>query len=144
MPNRLSARPIVNFQNINSFKYANQWSISSGNTTTLYFQMVDPDQCELRYIMGIGSSNQPDAVRVTFPSIDNAQVLSLFATQDPNDGSIWSINIPFTNTPCGGNVLFQVYEGNNIKTFTVLQMIVVGTPESNGGDQGLPDNTFFF
>ena len=144
MPNRLSARPLVNFQNINSFKYANQWNVSASNSDTLYFQLVDLDQCQLRYIAGIGSANMPVAVRVTFPSIDSSLVLTLLATQDPNDGSIWSITLPVTNTPCGGNVIFQLYEGNNIKSFTVLQMIVVGTPDFNGGDQGLPDNTIYF
>lgn len=141
---RLSAKPLVNFQNINSFKYANQWNINAGNSNVLYFQLVDLDQCGLRHLAGIGTSNQPDAVRVTFPSIDNAQVLTFLATQDSNDSSVFSITIPFTNTPCGGNVVFQVFEGNNIQSFTVLQMIVVGTPENNGSDQNLPDNTFFF
>lgn len=144
MPSRLSAKPLVSFQNINSFKYANQWIISAGNTNTLYFQLVDLDQCELRYIAGIGSSNQPTAVRVTFPSCDDSQVLTLLATKDPNDGSVWSISIPFTNTPHTGNVQFQLFEGNNIQSFSVIQMIVVGTPNSEGSDGSLPDNTFFF
>ena len=58
----LSARPIVNFQNINSFKYANQWSMNAGSNITLYFQFVVLDQCGLRYIVGVGASNQPDGV----------------------------------------------------------------------------------
>jgi hypothetical protein len=145
---RLSAKAIVNFQNINSYKYANQWIVSAGNTNTLYFQLVDLDsacseECSLRYIAGVGTSNQPTGIRVTFPSVDCNQVIVLLATQDPNDGSIWSVTIPSVKTPQTGAVQFQIFEGNNIRSFTVQQMMVVNY-QNSGGDGRLPDNTFFF
>ena len=143
---RLSAKPIVNFQNINSFKYAPQWTIQAGNSSTLYFQLVDLDQCDLRYIAGVemcGVSNQPVGLRVYFPSIDCSQVLSLLAIQNPNDESIWSVNIPATNTPQTGAVKFQLFEGNNTTSFLVQQMIVVQYLQ-DGSDGNLPDHTFFF
>lgn len=41
---RLSARAIVNYANINSFSYANQWIVNAGDPLILYFQIVDLDQ----------------------------------------------------------------------------------------------------
>lgn len=143
-PNRLSARPLVNFQNINSFKYSNQWIISAGNPDTLYFQVTNLDSCGLRYIAGLGTTNTPVQMQVSFPSIDCNSAFTLIAQQDPNDGSVWSVSIPSTNTPQTGNVNFKLFEGNSWRTFQVLQMLVVGYPESSGGDGTLPDSTFFF
>jgi hypothetical protein len=144
MPNRLSAKPILNYQNVNSFKYGNQWSVSAGDSDTLYYQLVDLDQCGLRYIAGECTNGVPAAMRVTFPSCDNAQAFTLVASQVACDGSIWSITIPSTSTPHSGNVIFQLYEGNSLKSFTGLQFLVVGTPQNNGSDGNLPDNTIFF
>ena len=144
---RLSAKPIVNFQNINSFDYVSEWHVRAADQTTLYFQIVNldgcPADCPLRYILGIGASNQPVQVRVTFPSIDCNSKFTLIANQDPNDGSVFSITIPYTSTPQTGNVQFIVYQGNNVSNFEVLQMIVVEYSNS-GSDGNLPDNTFFF
>jgi hypothetical protein len=146
---RLSARAIVGFQNINSFRYAEQWIVNAGDQYTLYFQLIDLDascseECPMRYIAGLGAGNQPVALRVHFASIDCAKAFTLLATQDPNDGSIFSVTVPYTSTPQSGNVSFQLYQGNNINTFTVLQMINVIYPMNQGSDGSLPDNTFFF
>lgn len=144
---RLSAKPIINFQNINSFNYAPQWTVRAGDQTILYFQLVNldscPAECPLRYIAGIGSTNTPAQVRVTFPSIDCNSQFTLIATQNSDDGSIFSVTVPYTNTPQTGNVRFMVYEGNNVSNFSVLQMIVVEYA-NDGSDGNLPDNTFFF
>jgi hypothetical protein len=86
----------------------------------------------------------PDGIRVTFPSIDCTAAFTLIAQQNPNDGSIWSVTIPVTNTPQTGNVTFQLFEGNNVTSFSVLQMIVVGYPGCDGSDGILPDSTYFF
>lgn len=142
---RLSAKPIVNFQNINSFDYANQWIVRAGDQTTLYFQIVNldscPSECPQRYILGLGA--QPVQVRVTFPSIDCNTQFTLIAQQDPNDGSVFSVVVPYTSQPGTGNVQFVVYQGNNISNFEVLQMMVVEYSNS-GSDGNISDNTFFF
>lgn len=144
---RLSAKPITNFQNINSFDYSSQWIVRAGDQTTLYFQIVNldscPSECPLRYILGIGTTNQPVQVRVTFPSIDCNTAFTLVAQQDPDDGSIFSVVVPYTSQPGTGNVQFTVYQGNNINNFSVLQMMNVEY-SSDGSDGSLPDNTFFF
>lgn len=144
---RLSAKPVVNFQNINSFDYASQWIIRAGDQTTLYFQLVNLDSCAkdcpMRYVAGVGSGNTPVQIRVTFPSIDCNSQFTLVASPVANDGSLWSVTIPYTSVPQTGNVQFVMYEGNNIKNFSVLQMMVVEY-SSDGSDGNLPDNTFFF
>jgi hypothetical protein len=71
-------------------------------------------------------------------------VLTLVAVQDPNDGSVWSVTIPYTSTPQTGNVQFKIIEGAVSRTFNVLQMLVVEYPCADGSDSPLPDNTFFF
>lgn len=144
---RLSARAIVGWQNVNSFRYANQWIVNAGDQYTLYFQLIDldagcSDECPTRYIAGL--AGQPVALRVHFASIDCAKAFTLLAIQDPNDGSIFSVTVPATSTPQSGNVGFQLFQGNNINTFTVLQLIDVIYPMNQGGDGSLPDNTFFF
>jgi hypothetical protein len=148
---RLSARVITNFATVNQFSYAAQWAVRAGDPNTLYFQIVDLDQVTLanisgaaliggffnvppaqasviglRYMVGVGGGNQPASIQVTFPSIDDAQVINLTAVQaDPNDASIWKVTIPPSKTPNSGNVQFAVFEGSNIRRFSVLNMISV-------------------
>jgi hypothetical protein len=88
----------------------------------------------LRYLVGVGSANQPYGVKVTFPSIDSNQVLTVPAVQaDPNDSSIWSVSIPATQAIGGGNVQFAVTQGNNVSRFSVLNMLDVLFPRNVGG-----------
>ena len=151
---RLSAKPIIVWNSVNSYVFGNQWVINQGDPNTLYFQIFDADQSTqgssqtsnifsgitalgstagLRYLVGIGSSNQPYEVSVTFPSIDDSKVLTLNATQaDPNDSSIWKITITPSMTISGGNVEFSITENNNIRRFNVINMINILYPTSNG------------
>lgn len=153
---RLSARPILNFCSINNFSYGNQWIIRAGDPNTLYFQIVDLDQgpasvigapnpvfgfqstpvlsgnIGLRYIVGVGVQNQPYSIAVTFPSIDDNQVLNIQAVQDPNDASIWSVSLGQNQKPNSGNVNFAVTEGNSIRRFNVLNMLSVEYPQQDG------------
>lgn len=144
---RLSAKAIINWCNVNQYSFANQWTIRSGDPITLYFQLVDVDQAingnnqgfgifsgispvgttaGLRYLAGIGSNNQPYGVTVTFPSVDMTKVLKYVAVQaDPNDSSLWQVTLPASAIPAGGNVQFAVQEGNNIRRFSVMNMLAV-------------------
>jgi len=157
---RLSARAIVNYANINNFSYANQWIVNAGDPLTLYFQIVDLDQgpyavigtpynilgqnsqlsgnVGLRYIPGTtcGACNaapQPVAVSVTFPSLDSSRVITANASlANSADGSIWSISLPSTQQPAGGNVMFSVTECNQTRTFSVLNLLNVVFPANDG------------
>jgi hypothetical protein len=156
---RLTAKALTNFQSVNSFQYANQWTVRAGDNSTLYFQLVDMEQGSfnsignqaygtpmnslagnvgLRYMAGIGGGNTPVVVTVTFPSIDTAKTLQYSATVNSSDPSIFSVSIPTTAIPSGGNVIIKVEEGSNVKTFSVLNMIAVEFPGNDGCDGSLP------
>lgn len=143
---RLSAKAVVNFANVNNFQTENQWFIRAGEPNTLYFQLVDLDQAALRYLAGIGSSNQPFQVTVTFPSIDNAKKFSVIATQaDTNDSSLWAVSLSSVQIPASGNVQFSVAQGTTIRNFNVLNFLSVEYPTNDGSDGCLPDRgTFTF
>ncbi len=153
---RLTARPLLNYVNVNNFDYGNQWTIRAGDPNTLYFQIVDLDQgpsnvigqfaplnqfganstlsgnIGLRYMVGVGSGNQPAAITVSFPSIDDTQQISLQATQDPDDKSIWSVTLGPNHKPGSGNVQFAVAEGNSIRRFSAMNVLGVEDPTNDG------------
>jgi len=159
----LSAKPIISWSNVNMFMYGNQWIVNSGDSLMLYFQIIDTNQAiaslnssnvfggfvgfgspftgvtgvgttaGTRYLLGIGSPNNPYSVQVTFPSIDSNQVLTVNATQaDPADSSIWVVSIPANQQIAGGNVQFTVTQGNNISRFNVTNMLDVIFPGNVG------------
>jgi hypothetical protein len=151
---RLSAKPIINWCGVNMYSFGNQWIVRSGDPVTLYFQILDTDQAivsnssgaylfsgitplgttaGLRYLVGIGSQNQPYGITVTFPSIDRTKVLTYIAVQaDPNDSSIWSVTLPASAIPAGGCVQFAIQEGTSIRRFSVNQMLAIENPQNCG------------
>lgn len=149
---RLTSQAIINFCSINDFQTASQWTIRATDPNTLYFQLFDLDNqntaspasyfplgggffnaaiqtAPQRYIAGVGSSNQPVVMKVTFPSLNVGGTLSFTATQDPYDGSIFSISLPgYSNVnyaPSSGNVFFSLTQGLNTVTWVVTNMIAV-------------------
>lgn len=152
---RLSARPLLNYVNVNNFSYGNQWVIRSGDPNSLYFQIVDLDQgpaavigqlnpifgqsagnlsgnLGLRYMVGVGVSNQPASITVTFPSIDDTQVVTAVAIQETDDKSIWKVVLGPNQNPASGNVQFAVAEGSSIRRFSALQLLAVEDPQNDG------------
>lgn len=137
---RLSAKALVNWASVNNFDYANQWIIRAGEKNTLYFQLVDLEQCDqLRYVAGVGAGNTPVSLTVTFLSIDSTKVIQAIATQDPNDGSIWSVNLSSSQIPQGGNVKFSLTQGTTIRNFSVLALLGVEYPGNDGSDCSIPN-----
>jgi len=151
---RLSAKPIINYCDVNNYVFGNQWTIRSGDPNTLYFQILDIDKAVggnnqgfglfsgitavgttagLRYLLGVGVANQPYGIQVTFPSIDDTQLLTAIAVQaDPNDSSIWKVSISSSQMVGGGNVQFALQEGTATRRFSVLNMLGLEFPQSNG------------
>ena len=119
---RLSSKTLKNFQNINSFDFASEWTIRLDEPNTLYFQLVDLDQDGLRYIPTGGSPS----VQVIFPAVNSANVITKTATQvDVLDGSLWSVSLLETEKPSSGNVQFVVTEGGVTRRFVLQQGLVV-------------------
>lgn len=149
---RLSARPLLNYANVNSFSYGNQWTIRAGEQNVLYFQLVDLDQgpatvvggplfqgspslsgnIGLRYMAGVGSANQPVGMQVSFPSIDDLQMIVATAVQETDDKSIWKVTLNENQKPNSGAVIFAISEGGRTRRFNVLQMIAVEYPQNDG------------
>lgn len=151
---RLSAKPIINWGNVNNYSFGNQWIVRAGDPNTLYFQVLDIDQAingngqgfgvfsgisavgttaGLRYLLGVGSQNQPYGITVTFPSIDNSKTIVATAVQaDANDSSIWKVSLSSLQSPGGGNVQFAIQEGSTTRRFSVMNMIAVDDPNGDG------------
>ena len=153
---RLTSVPLKKFSNINDFQYTSQWSIRATDPQTLYFQTADLDNTSSpsgspmnsgffgfpgpstataqRYIPGVGGSNQPVVMTVTFPSLDPSLALTYTATQNPNDGSVFSIVLPgyaaAGSAPASGNVQFSLTQNTTTLTWTVQNMLSVETLNS--------------
>ena len=149
---RLTSIPIINFSNINDFQTNSQWTIRASDPQTLYFQLFDLDNqntaspasyfplnggffnaaiatAPQRYIAGVGASNQPFSMTVTFPSLSPATTFTFTATPDPNDASVWSFNIPgyaiAAYAPASGNVVFTLTQGIVTWTWTATNILAV-------------------
>ncbi len=146
---RLTSQAIINFSTINDFQMSSQWTIRATDPNTLYFQLFDLDNIDTipysapwnggffginqttpqRYIAGVGASNQPFSMTVTFPSLNAGGTIIATATPNPYDGSVWSVTLPgYTNigaAPASGNVIFSLTQGINTWTWVVINMIAV-------------------
>ena len=65
---KLSAKFLKNVSDVNNFDLIDQWDISEGSAHRLYFQIVDKQKDNLRYL---SQATVIDAVTVTFLSIDD-------------------------------------------------------------------------
>ena len=135
---RLSAKPIVNYANINSFTFGNQWIIRAGDPNSLYFQLVDLDHVDnsacktpIRYVPVTAGPN-PVVITVTFPSIDNATQITATATQLTGDASLWAVALNPSQIPGSGTVQFAINDNGVIRRFGVLSMMSVEYPDSDG------------
>lgn len=125
---RLSAVTLINYQNINSFQEASEWTIRAGEANTLYVRLVDLEQNKLRYIPGSSPSLQ-----VVFPSVNPANTITKVASQVSSlDGSVWSISLSSTETPSTGNVQFLLTEGENTRRFVLQQGLMVESFNQGG------------
>lgn len=135
---RISAKPIVNYANINSFSFGNQWMIRAGDPNRLYFQLVDLDQTDntmckapLRYLAQPTGAD-PIVITVTFPSIDDATQIQVQATQVTGDASLWYVDLTAAQIPGSGAVQFAINDNGIIRRFGVLSMISVEYPDNDG------------
>jgi hypothetical protein len=126
---RLTIKPLKNFNNINSFEYATEWTIMAGNQNRLYFQLVDTDKDELRYM----PTNSSYSVSVEFPAIIPTQVTTKAAVQaDSLDRSIWYVDILSTDTVFSGSIRLSLTEGGAVKKFSALDVLMVEQVNQGG------------
>jgi hypothetical protein len=133
---RLSAKPIVNYDSINSFDTGNQWIIRAGDPNRLYFQLVDLDKVDssmckipLRYVPQYTTSQ---VLQVTFPSLDDAAQIVATAAQVAGDGSIFYVDLTPAQIPGSGAVQFSLTLDGVTRRFGVLGMMSVEYPDSDG------------
>lgn len=129
----LSAKPLKNVMNINSWQYCNAWMVSSGQPFDLYFQLVDLEKdtaispkggftdTNIRYIPQGTTSAQ-----VVFDALDDDEVITVNASQPfADDKSIWKISLLSTQVPNSGNVKVIVTEAGVVKSFIMKQAVSV-------------------
>lgn len=131
---RLSAVAITNFYSVNMFTTDDQWAIRSGEPNTLYFQLVDLDNtdCDGKNPRRFVPLSTVTTMSVTFPSINSGSAITVSASQDSTDKSIWSISLTNVQVPASGNVLFSITQDSVTRTFGVGNFITVEIPGNEG------------
>lgn len=136
---RLSAKPLKNVTNINSWKLSNQWFIGEGQANSLYLQLVDLEvetalnpsngafpNMPIRYISGATVIT----LKAEFDSVDDAEVISITASQPfANDKSIWKLDLSSSQNPGNGNVKITLTEDSVDKSFIMMNVIVLDSLE---------------
>lgn len=140
-PAALGAEVLVDVQNVNSFRYADNLIIFQGNTYSgLCFQLFDRQQ-QLGYFSDpfnqardpIYLRYMPDPTKtpgltLTFNDLNSANVITCIASQPyPTDPSIWSINLSASQTAVmsGGNINGAYSENGIITNFIIINGLVV-------------------
>lgn len=124
---KLSAKILKNVASVNQFEYATSAHIQEGQINEIYFQIVDLDKkmaqnCPLRYL----SQATTLAVEVTFPSIDDAQVIVSTASQPfSDDKSIWKVTLSSTQLPNSGAINVKITEDSVDRYFIVKAAVEV-------------------
>lgn len=119
---RLSAKFLKNVTGINNYDESDQWSIAEGSAQSLYFQLADKDQDNIRYM----SQATVFAVEVTFQDIEETAEIVKTATQPfADDKSIFKIELLASEVPNSGAVTFKLTEDGIDSKFKVSQAISV-------------------
>jgi hypothetical protein len=128
---KLSARPLLDVQNVNDFIPSQQVEFSVGDTLTFYIQLIDLEKNlaahgwnppGMRYVPTTGAT-----LAVTFTNIDDSKQFTRFGSipfaQDP---SIWAVPVLSTD-PIGGTVSIKAVltEGLVTRSFS-LQGALLG------------------
>ena len=122
---RLSSKILKNVDGLNAWAYTDQWVIRSndgvGESVSLYFQLVDQDREDIRYIPAAGAT-----VQVKFPNLDDDQVITLNASFPfADDRSILRVDLAADQVPASGAVKFTLTEGGVTKSWSVMNAMRV-------------------
>ena len=123
----LSCLLIKNYNNINSFSYQTEYTVRNGEANTLYFQLVDLDQNDLRYMPASGAT-------LTVSFMGNVPVVyNAVQVNSAVDPSLWSVTISASDTILSGNILFALTQGSQKNSWVVGQGIQVEYTDLVGG-----------
>jgi hypothetical protein len=122
---KLSARPLIEVANVNSFDVATQVEFSVGDTFSFYFQLTDLEKNRVQYGWnppGLRYVAATDAtLALTFQNIDRAKEFVRAASRPfAADGSIWSVPLLATD-PLHGTVSIRAVltEGGVARSFSI-------------------------
>ena len=117
---KLGARPLVDVEDVNDYRYSTQFEYHTGDATEFYVQLVDLDKnptqqgyfpSGLRYCALAGATLQ-----VTFNNISDSKQFVRYASQPfSNDTSIWKVTLLATD-PLQGTVSLKCQLSENIGT----------------------------
>jgi hypothetical protein len=126
---KLSIKILENVSSVNHWNYASEATLQEGDVNEIYLQVVDSSkqvpindsQWPLRYML-----KDTPSLTAEFPSIDDAQVFEIVATQPyPEDSSIWKLSFASNKTPKAGAFKITIVEGSISRSFIVNNMLVV-------------------
>ena len=95
----LTARPIINVSDVNSWEYADEIRFTEGDQLYVYFQLMDAQKGKsmMRYVPASGAT-----LIATLNSIDLNKTYAKVATQPfSGDLSIWRVSILSTDSCVG-------------------------------------------
>lgn len=129
---RLSAKTLKNVDSLNSWQYAENWIVRqfgmSGETATLYFQLVNLDRDNIRYM--------PSALAtasVTFSNLNDELVIVKTAQiAFADDRSIWKIDLTDADLPASGNVIFSLTDNGKTYRFNITNGLSVELVNAGG------------
>lgn len=135
----LSARILTNVGSVNLFDYAENLSVSQGDTFDLYFQVINLDQDKSikgfvpggrRYVSATGATLQ-----ASLENLDDAASLTRVCVQPfPGDLSIWKMSILSSDHLRGTTGLsFTLTEGSKISKGRIDAAVLVSGGSCNCG-----------
>lgn len=98
----LSARPLNDVANVNSFEYAEAVHWTEGDQVVLYLQLIDSSlDTDMKGFYPAGRRYMPPAgstLSIQIQNIDSSKVITRLATQPfTEDASIWAVSILATD-----------------------------------------------
>lgn len=136
---RLSGKMLINVEGVNSWKYSNQAYVSEGQQNDIYVRLVDLNkdpsitpvsnnlpENPMRYI----PQGTVVTASMTFPSIDDSQVITAVGSQPfADDKSIWKFTLADDQLPGSGYAKLTLVEDGSSKTVNLRNVITVETLE---------------
>ena len=135
----LSARLLTNVGSVNLFDYADNVSVSQGDTFDLYIQIINMDQDKaLKGFQPAGRRYVPApaaTLSVSLTNLDDAASLTRVAVQPfAGDQSIWKLSVLATDHLVGTTALvFTLTEGTKISKGRLDAAILVSGGSCNCG-----------